>query len=93
MTANRYPVGQVVRVKDTITVNNVLTDPTSVEVRVQKPDGSVVTGLATKDSQGVYHFDVPTDQPGIWWYRFEVTSGAGQGSGQQSFVVDKDRTR
>jgi hypothetical protein len=58
---------------------DVATDPTTVRFRFVKPDGTVTTWVfgtdvqVVRDSAGLFHADVPADQPGKWFYRWEGT--------------------
>lgn len=77
MSMNIYKTGQKVRVSVTFTVNDVATDPTAVVCKIKDPGGNVTTftygvdAEVVKDSTGVYHVDVTTDENRIWYYRFE----------------------
>ena len=89
---NKYDVGDAVRLEASFTdMAGVPTDPTTVELRIRKGDGTVVevTGASiTKDSAGEYHYDLSlADAPsGIWVYVFEGT-GTVQQAGKGVFVV------
>lgn len=79
MTMNTYDVGTIVRVTATFKdISGTMTDPGAVMVTISKPDGTTVTGSATKDSTGVYHYDVDTTswQGGIIGYKFVGASPA-----------------
>lgn len=68
---NKYDVGDTVRTSASFTdADDAPADPTTVAVRVRKPDGQLVTGSPTKDSTGAYHYDVVPDQAGNWYYRY-----------------------
>lgn len=53
------------------------TDPTTVELRIKKPDGTVQIETAlppiVKDSTGVYHFNFTVAMPGYHTYRWKGT--------------------
>lgn len=67
-----------------------LIDPTTVSLKVKKPDGTplVFTYPAdvVKQSTGRYTVKVQTDQAGRWYYRWEAT-GQGQGADERDFEV------
>ena len=79
MTINYYKMGQKVRCTVNFKVNNVLTDPTVVTCKVKDPSGNVVPYVygtdaeLVKDSTGIYHVDVVTDEKKQWNVRFEGT--------------------
>lgn len=76
---NYYKLGQKVRMVGTFKVNGVLTDPTTVTCKVMDPSKNVSTYVygtnneLVKDSTGVYHVDVVTDEKKQWSFRFEGT--------------------
>lgn len=93
---NHYVQGQLVRVymrfKDD---DGALADPTSVTLKVENPAGTVSTytyagGHITKESTGVYFYDIDANQAGRWYYR-TVGAGALQAAGQDSFMVTAAR--
>jgi uncharacterized protein YfaS (alpha-2-macroglobulin family) len=91
MTMNIYRNGQRVRVSVAFTVNDVATDPSTVTLKVQAPDGTVDTytygaSQVTKSSTGNYYKDVDVDQVGTWDFRFEGT-GTCVAVEEQSFRV------
>jgi len=68
---------------DTISMNalffnkqGVKTDPTSVVVKIRKPDGTQVQFTPTHTTTGAYNYDYVSslsDPVGRWEYRFEGT--------------------
>ena len=69
--------------------SNALTDPTTVTVFIQKPDGtriSETTPTVTHVSPGVYSYILTVDQAGIWRWRFEGT-GTVQAADERTFEV------
>jgi hypothetical protein len=93
MPTNTYDKGDLVRVKATFTVNAVLTDPTTITLKVKDPEGTVTTytyagGAVSKTSTGLYYKDVSVTNDGMWYYRFEGT-GTVQSAGESSFRVRK----
>lgn len=86
---NSYDVGDLVRIKATFKdLNDALADPTTVTCEYKKPDGTVISGDATKESTGVYRYDVAPDAAGTWYYRM---SGIGnvQAASESRFIVRK----
>ena len=67
------------------------TDPSSVTLKVRRPDGSVTTvtgvggGLANP-IVGTWTYDITLDQEGKWYYRYEGTAGL-IAAGEASFTV------
>ena len=93
MAVNTYDKGDLVRVKATFTVSSVVTDPTTVTLKVKDPDGTITTytyagGTVTKTSTGLYYKDVSVSNDGVWYYRFEGT-GACQSAAEAQFKVRK----
>lgn len=76
---NYYKLGQKVRLIVNFKVNGVLTDPTTVTCKIMDPSKNVTTYIygtdaaLVKDSTGIYHVDVVTDEKKQWNYRFEGT--------------------
>lgn len=76
-----YPVGDVVRVSATFTLNSSATDPTTITLRVKSLSTSgpglnvYVYGSSSivRDSAGSYHYDVVTSASGTYYYRWEGT--------------------
>jgi hypothetical protein len=91
MAVNTYDKGDAVRLKATFTVSSVVTDPTTVTLKVKDSDGTISTytyagGTITKLSTGIYYKDVTVSNDGIWYYRFEGT-GSCIAAGENSFEV------
>lgn len=77
--ANSYDINDLPRTTATFTVSGVATDPTTVTLKVKDPSGNTDTytyalSQITKSSTGVYYKNIPIDEAGDWWYRWE---GAG----------------
>jgi hypothetical protein len=93
MPLKQYVVGAEVRVSATYTVAGVLTDPTTVTVRIKTPGGTKTTyvygqdGEVVRDSTGAYHLDVTASVAGYWHYRFEGT-GVAAGAKESKFNVN-----
>ena len=89
--ANVYDVGDSIRLAASFNIKNVLTDPSSVTLKVQDPsenEDSYTYGAAqiTKDATGQYHKDITLDEVGTWYFRFEGT-GAAVAAGEGNFEV------
>lgn len=87
-----YFVGAVVQVTVTFTVNDVLTDPTTLTCKVLSPSGAQTTQSATRSSAGVYTTNVSATEQGTWFVRFEA-SGSAAGAVETSFDVQPSRFR
>lgn len=92
---NRYFKNSMVRAKGLFfDGSDVPSDPTSVTVKVQKPDGTettyvyLVSGAVVKDAVGQYHIDILGDQVGLWYYRWEAT-GVVQATQERYFKVER----
>jgi uncharacterized protein YfaS (alpha-2-macroglobulin family) len=91
MAAGEYEMGDTVRLKTSITVDDVLTNPTTITLKVRKPDGTITTETPVQDGvTGKYRFDIVVNQHGTWSYRFEGT-GPAAGVGERSFIVKHSR--
>jgi len=93
-----YDLGQQPRITETFTSisTGLPVDPTDITATVKKPDGTVTTydynpGAIIRDSLGVYHLDLTTDQPGTWAARI-VGTGAAADVGTVTFYVRSDPT-
>ena len=86
MAGNVYSIGSVVTVSVSITVNNVLTNPTSLSLIYRDPTGVDTTVSPVNDSTGNYHYDIPVTYAGTYQVRW-VGTGTAQGAQQDSFVV------
>ena len=73
MTANKYDVGDSVRLTAVFTQNGANTDPTAVTAKHKDPSGNETTPATTNPNAGHYFFDLTIDEAGTWWYRFEGT--------------------
>lgn len=87
-----YILGEVATPTAEFRVGGVLTDPTAVTFTVEQPDGVETTYVygtdpeLIRDSAGIYHVEVLTDQQGTWVYRF-VGTGAATGANEGQFSV------
>jgi len=74
------------------TTAGVDTDPTVVTFRFLDPAGTTTVWVfgvdveVIRDAVGRYHADIPIDQEGTWFYRWEGT-GALQGAGESTFLI------
>ena len=78
MIINHYIEGQTVTLSAVFTRTNVATDPTTITLKLKKPDKSSVVytfelGEITRDGEGAYSRGVKLDQPGLWFYRWTGT--------------------
>lgn len=78
--ANSYASGEYVTMTGTFTVGGVATDPTTIALYVEDPNGvetvyTYALGQLTKSGTGVYYKSLQVITPGTWYYRF-VTTGA-----------------
>lgn len=84
---DEYLPGQVVTL--TATIRNragTLVDPDTVTCKVKNPAGTISTYTPTKDSVGVYSYNLTVNASGEWLYRFEGT-GAATTSAETAFFV------
>jgi len=91
MAVNTYDKGDTIRLKAEFKVSSVLSDPTTVTLKVKSAVGVTSTytygaGEITKDAVGVYHKDVSVDDDGVWYYRF-IGTGAVAAAGEYQFEV------
>lgn len=76
-----YALGTQVRITATFTADGTNKDPTTVTLYVQRPRTALSTITSvTRDSQGVYHYDVVLDRSGEWLYRWAGTGAVVAGS-------------
>lgn len=96
-----FELGTLVRlsVAFTVTQGSAPVDPTTVELQVRGPDGSVSEygyptgpdGVVTKDSTGAYHYDLLPDAGGSWSLRWTGTGAAEVSTGDRSITVNHTR--
>ncbi len=96
--AEPIDIGDELRINMTWSVGGVPTDPTTVTLRVRKPDGTATdypyspsSGIIVHDSAGVYHAPLIPDASGLWRLKSTGT-GAAAGVKQVTFYVQEDRT-
>lgn len=91
----RWDINDKPRLQYTVTdENNSVTDPSTIKLRVTKPDESSVdysyaAETLTKDSTGVYYVEIVMDQVGDWLFRWETT--APQTAEEGSFIVRRNK--
>ena len=91
-----YAPGQSVHVTAIFRKDDVLTDPDTVLLTFQRPDGTTTTwqyganaGLdagVERSSEGSYFANIPVEDEGMWAYRFSGT-GVAAGASEGSFLV------
>lgn len=84
-----YPApGNISRLTGTFTdINGNPADPTTITVQVHSPSGQVNMYTPTRDSIGVYHYDLLLNAPGVWLYRFIGTGAVTAQSGDREIDV------
>ena len=88
---NHYFEGQVIKLSATFTASGIPTDPTTITLKIKKPDKTTATytdalGQITKDGDGLYSKKATLDQPGLWFYRW-IGTGAVEAVGEKKFDV------
>lgn len=79
MSCEDYIVGQRPRFDFQIRDDHVLTDPTTLTFKFEKPDGVETTYIygtdaeLVRDSVGKFHVELTLDQAGTWIWRQEST--------------------
>lgn len=92
ITPREYDVGDGVRTTSQFKVNGVLTDPTSVTIKVKTPAGTVTTKSYPADPEvvrtglGAFSYTFILTTAGSWWYRWEG-AGAVIGAAERRFQV------
>jgi len=88
-----FDIGDVARLKVDIKVDDVLTDPTDLQVQVKEPDRTITTktllldpGDVIKDAVGQFHYDFTVTQTGKHVYRW-LASGTAVGAEERAFSV------
>lgn len=94
---NTYDKGDLVRITGTWTnAASAAVDPDVIKASHLDPSGNqtdltINTGI-TKDSTGVYYFDLGLDEAGTWMYRFygESSGGTEQGAEENYIHVESN---
>jgi hypothetical protein len=76
--ATYYDYNDTISSTASFLANGSSTDPSTVTLRVYKPDGTVDTytyagGTITRSGTGIYSKSVTADQRGVWLFRYEGT--------------------
>ena len=76
--SNVYDKNDKVRLTARFTINDILTDPTTVTLKIRNLSGVVGTytyalAQVTKSATGVYYKDISLNLSGEWFYRWEGT--------------------
>ncbi len=96
---NTYQYGNLIRVSAAFTSfsTGMPLDPDVVKLAVRVGIGQITTytfgtgGEIVKDSTGNYHADLDVETSGQWYYRW-FSTGNGQASLEQSFLVSEVKT-
>lgn len=95
MAVNSYQIGDKVTLRAAFKVAGVGVDPTNVQFKVIKPDGTVITYVyptnpeVVKESAGNYYLLYVVDRSGYWLYRIAGT-GTNESAAWQQFYVQPD---
>lgn len=88
-----FDQGDILTSRMTFRIGEVATDPTTVTVRVRKPDGSIITRTfaehpaeVVKDAVGTYRYQITADMDGIWAIQW-VGEGTAAATEEQTFVI------
>ncbi len=78
MAVTKVVIGTVIVTECTFSIDDVELDPTTVNLEVRKPDGTITTytygGVGSpvvKESQGNYNAEININQEGYWSIRWE----------------------
>jgi hypothetical protein len=91
---NRIKPGNAVVLRArSIKMLGVLIDPPPITVVLHLPDGTTQSGPAVRDSQGVYHCDLPVPlgtPSGVAVHRWQLTGAAVDANAlaERKFIVD-----
>lgn len=89
-----YDKGDLVRISGTFKVGDVPTNPSTVTLKIKKPDNTVLTyvygtdALLIQESTGNYYFDLSLTAYGLWYYRW-IGTGMVEAEEEAAFVVNK----
>lgn len=85
-----YIPGQIAKLTVTFSQDSVAVDPTTVAIKIKKPDETVATysypASITKSAVGSYAYSLDLTTAGTWWYRWYST-GVGQTAVEGSIEV------
>lgn len=86
-----YWQGQSIELTGTFTdADGAPSNPSSVTCSVRAPDGTETTyepPAVTNPETGSFQVVIPTDQPGVWSYRWEGETGAETPATERTFTV------
>jgi hypothetical protein len=72
--------------------DNVLTDPDTVTLKIKAPSGAETTYAypadVAKQATGVYYYDLPITESGIWYWRW-IGTGAVADANEGEFPVEE----
>src|SRR5258708_39259169 len=93
MSQNSYFINNLITVSVIFTdKSGNLIDPTSVNLKIERPDSVIITYIygvdsgLTRDSLGKYHFDINANIAGQWTY-FWMGIGVGESSNANIFII------
>lgn len=86
-----YYINDSMRIWGVFDVDEVLTDPTTITLKIEDPSGNEATytyagASVSKHSTGLYYKDFVPDEAGAWKYRWEST-GTPQTAIELTFTV------
>lgn len=89
---NSYAKGKYVTMTGTFMVSGVLTDPTTITLWVEDPDGTETSytyalSQLTKASTGVYYKSLQVTKSGYWKYKFVATGTVADTTDDTYFYV------
>lgn len=80
-------LGDIITLDFTVSVDDVLTDPTTIGLMVRDPTGAITTPTPSHDSTGTYHADITPLLGGDYQYKW-TTTGVGQAAQVGYFAVE-----
>lgn len=69
-------VGNVAVLVVAFAVDDEATDPTTITLTIEAPDGTVTTPAPEHAGDGVYEYDLLLDAPGVWKWLWVGTGAA-----------------
>lgn len=89
-TVNRYDPGNVVILSTEFRLKSTkeLANPTTVGLKVIKPNGQILTLTPTNVSTGKYQYELLVAEEGLWQVNWEGT-GAVVAADQDRFIVNQ----
>ncbi len=87
MSYEQLTVGDAVRIfLECRDISGARSDPSTIELTMRFPDGTLLTVTPIKDSVGTYHYDLSLEQSGTYSLRGKA-SGQNQSVGQGGIFV------